>query len=268
MDCDEEMTIQKGIQKLDLGPSREEVELARRLWGNRVTKPRPVLLRSCRPWQGYIPSMSDIIMAEAGYYLALDTETTGLPHRRPGLDNYYPYTDTTAYASSRVVQLGCALFSKEGQLTESVEWVFQPRDYDIPARATAIHGISTAEAMRTGVLPQDISEEFRRLLMRCDTIVMHNAVFDRHVLAAELHVSGLTDLAQMFFNKKWVCTMRLGVNVTRIPSHHGFKYPKLKELYEHLFEGNTFDGQHTALADATASGMCYAELLKYRPSGI
>jgi len=51
------------------------------------------------------------------------------------------------------------------------------------------------------------------------------------------------------------------VNYCAINGPYGFKYPKLTELHQKLFN-TRFDGAHDALADITATVKCFWEMKK------
>jgi len=62
-------------------------------------------------------------------------------------------------------------------------------------------------------------------------------------------------------NKPHFCTMQNTTDLLQIPGPYGYKFPKLMELHEYLFD-QSFDGAHDALADVTATMNCYFELEK------
>ena len=57
--------------------------------------------------------------------------------------------------------------------------------------------------------------------------------------------------------------MQKSVKVCKIPfeGRGGYKWPKLTELHQHLFNED-FEGAHDALADVMATVKCYFNLIK------
>lgn len=252
--------IEKSLESMHLGYTDNEISLAKTMMENLATRPQSRVLNSKNvvSMSVNIPLFTDIIHPKI---LAIDVETSGLPTRK-GWDVYDDYKLFESYTTSRVVQLGCVLFGQNGEVIEQKEWIVKPQGrFTIPQESADIHGISTERAEAEGIPIEVIIEDFKQLLQRADSIIMHNALFDRHVLSADIHHYGYHDIASYLFNKKWNCTMKMGKDITKIPDRfgRGYKSPSLKELYETLFR-ESFTGQHTALADAMASGKCFFQI--------
>lgn len=115
----------------------------------------------------------------SGPLLGFDTETTGV---RVGSD--------------RIVT--AALVRRMGDETSVRTWLIDP-GVEIPAGATAIHGITTEFARANGAQPAEALEEIASALheaLDADTpVVAFNAAFDFAVLDAELERYGLRSLA-------------------------------------------------------------------------
>jgi DNA polymerase-3 subunit epsilon len=76
-------------------------------------------------------------------------------------------------------------------------WLADP-GVEIPAEATAVHGITTAFARQNGRTPQEVLAEIRAALVEAwdagRPVVVFNAPYDISVLDRELHRHGLTPL--------------------------------------------------------------------------
>jgi DNA polymerase-3 subunit epsilon len=123
--------------------------------------------------------------ADAGWatgpLLGFDTETTGLD-----------------VASDRVVTAALVL-RVPGLRTEVRTWLLDP-GVDIPAEATAIHGITTDHARERGRPPaealDEIATELATHVRRGVPVVAYNAAFDLSLLDAELTRHGLATLPE------------------------------------------------------------------------
>ncbi len=100
-----------------------------------------------------------------------DTETTGI--------------DTS---EARIVTATIALLDAEGVVTERHDWFINP-GIEIPERATAVHGVTTAQAIAggmdaaTGV--QQILDRIREVFSRGLPLVAYNAPYDLDVVRSE-----------------------------------------------------------------------------------
>lgn len=174
-----------------------------------------------------------------------DVETTGLSRK-----------------SDRLVQLAWILGDLNGETELACrDFIIKPEGFQIPKRVSQIHGIDTDTALKNGVELRDVLEIFKEDMAQAEILIGHNVSFDIEMISSELNSLQLdTDILE----KPSICTMRLSTAWCRLPKFnggHGFKFPKLQELYFKLF-GAHFDGAHDALADIRATQKCYKELVK------
>ena len=172
--------------------------------------------------------------------LVFDTETTGVD------------------ASARIVQLACALYEKG----ENNEWVCTSL-YNhlinpwcpIPAETTAVHGIDDAMVKDAPTL-DTVWENIFTVFNTAEIHVAHNHAFDDRIMTQEIRRLKLEKLSK----RPVYCTMREWVDIARISNSRGwYKWPKLAELYTHLW-GKEIDGYHDALVDVKAAAACYFKL--------
>lgn len=169
------------------------------------------------------------------FILFLDTETTG--------------TDTR---SARIVEFAWVVCDTSGKILVEETRLIQPEGFEIPAEATAIHGISTLEAKEEGEPLRDVLEHFLRDSIPAGLVVGHNIAYDVDLIIAEcsrvgIDCSRLRDIVRF-------CTMLRLIDFCAIPSpysRHRFKFPKLSEVYSAVCGKQMIDC-HDALVDTGA----------------
>lgn len=186
-------------------------------------------------------------------YLIYDTETTGLPNNFNA-----PVTDSDNWP--RMVQIAWQLHDERGKLIENENIIVKPEGYDIPFNATRIHGITTEKANAEGIPLIDALKKFQTVLLNTKVIVGHNINFDQSIVGAEFFRKGLN---YEELNLPLVDTMNVSVDFCAILGGRGggFKFPKLGELHEKLFD-EKFDEAHNASADVNATARSFMELLR------
>jgi len=182
-------------------------------------------------------------------YLFFDTETADKPRnwKAPAsdLDNW-----------PRLVQIGWICCDRTGRATGSGDYLIQPEGFTITRGATTVHGITTQRAWKEGVELEPVLEEFARAVKKARILVAHNMDFDQKVIQAEFI---RTDRVFPMAGKTWCCTMKESTVFCRLPGPYGYKWPKLEELYQILFD-EPCEEAHSALADAEACMRCFFEL--------
>lgn len=188
-------------------------------------------------------------------FLIHDTETTGfvsfnLPASDPG--------------QPRLVQLAAALYDEERRVVAQMCVIVQPEGFDIPAWATAKHGITTQRAQKYGVPVMEALGLFGALAAKAKVLVAHNLPFDETVVAGEVHRAARPDILTHLFTGERFCTMRAAVPVCQLPktSERGegeYKWPSLREAHRHLC-GEDFQGAHDAMADTWACARVFFHL--------
>lgn len=197
-----------------------------------------------------------------------DTETNGLPPK------YYSYlTD-----QPRIVQLSWLVADEDGNIEKRCGYIIKPVDFRISEESVKVHGITEEKALSEGILLKDAISLFLSDLNSCNVLVGHNVLFDIQVLKGELERLKMTNAIH---EMPYYCTMRLSVDYCKIPTEaayirnfsqyisyslrhpreYKYKFPKLIELYEFLFD-DRFDNAHDANADVEATAKCFFELVK------
>lgn len=185
--------------------------------------------------------------------LCFDLETTGLPATK-GFGRFFDYKDTGKYDSSRIVSF-CFLLNTT---INKISNIVYPDNFIIAN--PHIHGITQEKAVKEGVRWVDVIDKIKDYIQQASILVGHNVDFDINVLSSELYRRGYPELAKEVFEKPRQCTMKMGKLITKLPGFRGdFKYPKLLELYKHLFQ-EELEGAHSAYFDTLNTFKIYNKI--------
>jgi DNA polymerase-3 subunit epsilon len=176
-------------------------------------------------------------------FLFFDTETTGVP---PGDDFVH------------MVQLAWILMTDDARELARSDQIVKPDGYVIPEVVANIHGITTERAEKEGLpLEQVMSLFFVAVNTFNVDLVGHNVFFDIKIVQKEMERLGWEDPT---FGRNILCTMKSTTDLCKLPKKRGgYKWPKLNELYKHLF-GCEFENAHNALVDIEATAKCFWKL--------
>ena len=189
-------------------------------------------------------------------YIAIDTETTGLPktRSRPTRENLWGWEEC------RPLSVAIVEYSGNHEIHKEYYGLVYPDTFQV--KATEIHGITEEDAKSKGVSFEVVYNYFVAITKIYSKVVGHNLQFDLDVLKSEAIRRDLD--VSVFDRIEPVCTLKMTKQIY-------LKSIKLGILYEMLF-GEPLDGAHNALADAVGAGMVYAKLLNdprtYKPLGI
>jgi len=184
-------------------------------------------------------------------YIVFDVETTGLPKSYkapPRLFKMWPH----------IVQFSW-LFIDNTVKTER-SFIIKPNNYVIPEESVKIHKITNKKAQAEGVSINSVLKMFKEDCDKVDTLVAHNASFDKSVVLAACYRTKRN--VGFLVDKKIICTMKSTTNLCKLKGKYGHKYPKLEELYYFLFQENPNVILHNSLEDARVTLKCYRELIK------
>lgn len=182
-------------------------------------------------------------------YLFFDTETTGLPNNWKS-----PVSDVDNWP--RLVQIAWLVYSDDGELLDSKDYILRPYGFTIPEDAAKVHGITTEMAYKSGLDSFFVLSTFEAAIRKADTLVAHNMSFDFKIAGAEFYRHKMNS---RIFDIPKICTMESSVNYCKLPGKYGFKWPKLSELHIHLF-GEDFEEAHNAAFDIKATAKCFWKL--------
>lgn len=182
--------------------------------------------------------------------LILDTETTGLPPRgtNPAL---YPKWD-----GCRIVQIAWHIYDQDGNLEGKECYLVKPSCFQIPAKATEIHGITQEMAETHGLPMWKVMNILRSILPSVSHVVAHNLEFDKNVILSEMARINEMELFNEFASKIGACTMLMNT----IP---GQRWPKLSDLYRRLFQKEPEGQLHQADTDVQLCAEIYFQTRKH-----
>ncbi len=182
--------------------------------------------------------------------LFFDTETAGLPKRWD-----VPLSDLDNWP--RLVQLGWVLCDRERREVSVDCRLVRPVGFEIPPDAIERHGITNEYAFEHGEDLTGVLADFFQVMAKATLVVAHNVAFDEKVIGAEFLRAGME---HQMPTKQQRCTMTEATQFCGLKNRHGFKWPRLSELYQKLF-ATDFDNAHDALADSRACQRCFYELV-------
>lgn len=170
--------------------------------------------------------------------LFFDTETTGkASFKLPPEHESQP----------RLVQLAAVLQDESGQELASLNLIIRAVDFEIPAEASSIHGITTEMSRACGVPLLHALLTFESLVKQSSLLVAHNIEFDRLIMRGEC-----ARMRVPFDLRATFCTMAAMTPICKLPGkYNDYKWPKLQEAHVHAF-GHEFDDAHDAMADVSA----------------
>ena len=192
--------------------------------------------------------------------LVFDTETTGLPSRK---NASIISTDSWPY----IVQLSYILYDTESNmvLDYSDNIIKLPSGICVSKESEEIHKISDEMCKTKGVDIKRELIEFNKVLLQSDLVIGHNISFDKRMIMVECIRNKLQqNFTRNNIRRTEFCTMKNSVGICKIVkiSRNGdeyFKYPKLMELYKHLFN-SVPDNLHNSMVDVLACLRCYGKM--------
>lgn len=186
--------------------------------------------------------------------LALDIESSGLPPDGVPIGSaQYPW----------MVSVGCVLFDMSGRDRAVFGSRVRSDGRTIQADATAVHGISTREAGRSGIPERTALSLVCNLAAEATILTGFNVEFDRNVV-----VSGIVRLGQepqklTRPGLQVLDLMRPAAAFTKIPSGHadgGYRWPRLDDALARIRNERPRQGHHDALKDAMAAKRLFLSL--------
>ena len=210
-------------------------------------------------------------------YLVFDVETTGLLPRSQKNGVVVPISEYP-----HILQISFAVYdiTQKKIIREYDAYVKVAEDVVIPDEVTKLTGISREMVNEKGCSIVDVLEKFYEMYMFCHGLVAHNMEFDEKMILVELERNRerimevapycfhtFNDTFEKIHGIERFCTMKKCTNICNImvPSKlpNGKprkKWPRLGELYEHLFPGENVEGFHNSMVDVLACLRCFMKM--------
>lgn len=192
------------------------------------------------------------IMTKATRFGCYDTETTGLPDwKKPSEAEHQPHLTDLCYL----------LFSKEGELIESMDALIRPDGWVIPPEVEELTGLSTDFLMINGIPEHEALAMFGRINKKADVRVAHNINFDERIMRIGISRYFGKDVANRFKEKPIYCTANATKNIVKCPPTEAmlnsrfknqFKTPSMQEALSFFYPGEVIGQAHRARPDAEA----------------
>ena len=122
-------------------------------------------------------------------------ETTGLVKTLKGCkpeEEYPNYKNLDEYINARIVSIGW-LYMKDYDYNYEIsieninECLIKPEEFEIPEKATKIHGITTEEALEKGKNIKYVLKKIGKIIKECEYIIGYNIYYDINILLSELY---------------------------------------------------------------------------------
>jgi len=185
--------------------------------------------------------------------LTFDTETTGLLKRGVKLSD----TDNCPHA----VQISSLLYDTEkDEILDVQDDIIKMKEgVTIPIESSNVHKITEKISQEKGIPIKDSILRFITNYERADMIIGHNIEFDIKIIKVELERLGYINIFKSHETVHY-CTLKLGINITKIETKNKkYKYPKLIELYEKLFNETPLN-LHNSLIDVVCCFRCFYKM--------
>jgi DNA polymerase III epsilon subunit-like protein len=169
----------------------------------------------------------------------------------------------------------------ESKITKSYDaYVNINENVVISDSITELTGITKDICKKKGVPIVTILKEFYDAYMNCDVLIAHNMEFDVEIIKIEIErnrtqilsvfpdvLTTFSDTYEKINNIERYCTMRKGIPIcnilveSKIPGRPPTKkFPRLIELYQYLFTGETATGLHNSIIDVLVCLRCYLKM--------
>ena len=170
-------------------------------------------------------------------------------------------TETSGFRNSDwICQLGWTLETRQHVYATECFTIYN-EGREMPPEPASIHGITNAISS-LGFNEDNVFTIFSQSLKKAELVVCHNYAYDARMLRNNLSNHPLmVAYSELFESIPHICTMKATTEYCRLKKSNGQpKWPKLEELYQHLFN-EEFPNAHNALADVNATRRCFWELV-------
>jgi len=214
-------------------------------------------------------------MSNSNRVLIFDVETTGLIPKAtqahvPSLTEY-PY----------ILQLSFVIYNTFTNIIEDrINCYIKPNPMVIiDQKITELTGITREICDKKGVDITYALDQLYHAYYKCGWVVCHNYDFDTKLVKVEIQrnreelmkqgspsINMFNDIFELLHNIKRYCTMKHGTKMCNILVERGegkkptVKWPRLSELYTHLFTVEPPKNLHNSMVDVLVCMRCYLKM--------
>lgn len=173
------------------------------------------------------------------------------------VDTVYSHDISKHHPDHQILLISWLLTDQDGIVLKKHTYVLSSEElYNLESIDHALMDCKNAKLIAKN--STEILQSFVADLDLCDQIISHNLEFVFNIIKKEIIKKKIKINRN---NMQGYCTMKGSVNLCKIPRGNGYKYPKLTELYYHLFgvEVNSFSN---AEIDVFRISKCYHKMQK------
>ena len=191
------------------------------------------------------------------YNFIYDVETTGLPIR---INRRLNYNNLESFNNCRLISISWIITDNINNIIEKGTYYVKPDNFEVSQESINIHGLTNEFLEQNGESIHNIIDLIKNIFTEkyeIIKIVSHNIDFDINVLKSELVRYNYSDLLIKINDIETYCTMLKSQSVMRVN-----KWPKLSELYKHLFNDEVDENVilHNAIEDCRVGLKCYLKM--------
>ena len=185
-------------------------------------------------------------------YLFFDVSTEGKPKN-------WKAAPTDAFNWPRLVHLSWLMYDKNRELIDSRNDYIKPQGFEISEATERIHKIDPVGIHETGTPIKEALQAFIAAVDKAEYLVAYNMKFNTHVIAAECYRKGMD---HRMFSSEQYCLMQEATWFCKIKKPGGgYKWAKLMDIHEKLYDGKHYADANDAHADVAAVTVMFFHLL-------
>ncbi len=164
-----------------------------------------------------------------------------------------------AFSWPRLVHLSWLLYDDNRELVASRDDLIKPEGFEISQDTERIHKIDPVKIHEEGTPIKEALQQFSDVVDKAEYIVSYNSKFNSHVVAAEFYRKGMS---HRMFSSELYCLMQEATWYVKKPKPGGgYKWPKLMEIHQKLYDGKLYADANNALADVSVVALLFYNLL-------
>lgn len=185
-------------------------------------------------------------------YLFFDVSAEGKPKN-------WKAAPTDAFNWPRLVHLAWLMYDENRELIDSRNELIKPEGFEISVDTERINKIDPVAIHEEGVNLKESLKAFSAAVDKAEYLIAYNMKYNSHVLAAEFYRKGLE---HRMFSSEQYCLMQEATWFCKIKkTGGGYKWPKLMDIHEKLYDGKHYADANNAYADVATVAVMFFHLL-------